>query len=163
MKTFLALIIGIAIGAGIIWYLQKNPQNRNLRQAGADIESTARSAGNSIKEEVQSWDLSTDKVKEEMSRTGKVIRQKTAKAGEAIADATADARVTGVIKAKLVRDPDLSAWNISVNTTAGKVTLAGSVSAPDFVSKAMVLAMETDGVREVVSTLQVNPNPPERK
>ena len=76
-------------------------------------------------------------------------------AGHAIADATADARITAAIKAKLVASRDLSALNISVNTTAGVVTLSGHVSSPENISKAMLLAMETDGVREVISTLQV--------
>ena len=52
---------------------------------------------------------------------------------------------------------DLSALNISVNTTEGVVTMSGTVQAPEDISKAMLLAMETDGVREVISTLQVKP------
>ena len=78
-------------------------------------------------------------------------------AGHAIADATADARTTATIKAKLVASRDLSALNISVNTTAGVVTFSGAVSSSEDISKAILLAMETDGVREVVSTLQVKP------
>ena len=31
------------------------------------------------------------------------------------------------------------------------------VASPEHISKAMLLAMETDGVREVISTLQVKP------
>ncbi len=78
-------------------------------------------------------------------------------AGHAIADATADARITAAIKGKLLASRDLSALNISVNTTAGVVTLSGFVSSSEDISKAILLAMETDGVREVVSTLQVKP------
>jgi osmotically-inducible protein OsmY len=44
---------------------------------------------------------------------------------------------------------------ISVNCTAGRVTLSGTVSSAEDIGRAMVLAMEVDGVREVVSTLQV--------
>ena len=50
---------------------------------------------------------------------------------------------------------ELSALSISVNTTEGIVTLSGTVSSAEDISKAMLLAMETDGVREVISTLQV--------
>ena len=78
-------------------------------------------------------------------------------AGHAIADATADARITAAIKARLVTSRDLPAFNLSVNTTAGVVTLSGAVSSPEQVGKAILIAMETDGVREVVSTLQVKP------
>ena len=69
----------------------------------------------------------------------------------------ADARVTGAIKGKLVANKDLSALSISVNTTEGIVTLSGSVNSAEDISKAMLLAMETDGVHEVISTLQVKP------
>jgi osmotically-inducible protein OsmY len=35
------------------------------------------------------------------------------------------------------------------------VTLSGSASSPENIRKAILLAMDTNGVREVVSTLQV--------
>jgi len=76
---------------------------------------------------------------------------------ELLADTTADARITAAIKAKLLGDHDLSAISISVNTTGGIVTLSGTVPTPAAISKAMLLAMETDGVQEVISTLQVKP------
>ena len=60
-----------------------------------------------------------------------------------------------MIKAKLVASHDLSALNISVNTTAGVVTLSGTVTSHENIAKAMLLAMETDGVKEVISALQV--------
>ena len=90
-----------------------------------------------------------------MTKTGQVVRQKAQNLGHTIADATADARITTEIKAKLVADPDLSALSISVSTTSGKVTLSGSVSSEEKIAKAIKLAMSVDGVQEVVSTLQV--------
>jgi hyperosmotically inducible protein len=66
-----------------------------------------------------------------------------------------DARITAAIKAKLLTSKELSAWNISVNTTAGVVTLSGIVDSPDEIGRAMVIAMDAEGVREVISTLQV--------
>jgi osmotically-inducible protein OsmY len=66
-----------------------------------------------------------------------------------------DARTTGTIKGKLLANRDLSAMSISVNTTSGVVTLSGAVSSPEDIGKAILLAMETDGVREVISSLQV--------
>jgi hyperosmotically inducible protein len=94
-------------------------------------------------------------VKEDLERTGKVIRRKAREAGQAISDATADARITAAIKAKLLGSKELSALSISVNTTDGVVTLSGSVNSTEEISKAVLLAMDSEGVREVVSTLQV--------
>jgi len=92
-----------------------------------------------------------------MARTGKVIREKAKKAGDAIADATANARITTVIKSKLMQDSGLAAFKIDVDTTDGVVTLSGNVTSHEGIAKAMDLALETDGVHRVVSTLQVKP------
>ena len=94
---------------------------------------------------------------DERAKTGTVIRRKAQDAGKALADATADARITAAIKGKLVASKELSALDISVNTTSGTVTLSGTVTSTENISKAMALAMETDGVNQVISTLQVKP------
>jgi hyperosmotically inducible protein len=101
--------------------------------------------------------LTSDNIKDELARTGKVIRRKSEAAGHAIADATADARITGAIKAKIVADPNLSALSISVSTTDGCVTLAGTASSVDNIRRAMTIAYDTDGVTQVISTLSVKP------
>lgn len=59
------------------------------------------------------------------------------------------------IKARLAADSELSAWNISVDTTGGVVTPAGTVATPGLIGRAVLLALESDGVNEVISTLQV--------
>jgi osmotically-inducible protein OsmY len=75
-----------------------------------------------------------------------------------VADAAADARIVTDIKAKYAADPDLSVWKISVSSDQGHVTLAGTVSAEENIGKAVALALEADGVRDVTSTLTVKPN-----
>ena len=155
MRFFLALIVGVVIGAAVILYYRGHLENPQVRNTGQQVEASIRSAGTNLQEKLRSLNLNSDSIKREMDQTGRVIREKAQQAGHVISDATADARVTGAIKAKLVGDPDLSAWNISVNTTQGVVTLSGSVSSADLIGKAVLLAMETDGVRQVISTLQV--------
>ena len=73
-----------------------------------------------------------------------------------------DSTVTAKVKTKLATDSQTSAIKIGVDTTGGVVTLSGTVPTPEDISKAMLLAMETDGVTEVVSTLQVKPPPPKK-
>ena len=157
MRVFLALLIGIVIGAGALWFYGTKQGKSTARATGEQIESTTKSARDSIQDKLKVLDLRSEDIKDELARTGRIVRRKAREAGQAIADATADARVTAAIKAKLVANRDLSALSISVNTTEGVVTLSGTVSSPEDISKAMLLAMETDGVREVVSTLQVKP------
>ena len=143
----LLLIAGLIVGA--MWLLQQ----RDLKRAAQGARSEVRSAVQEAKKAVE--DLDAGKVAAELKQTGRVVRRKAAKAAHQVAEATEDARTTATIKTKLALDPDLSALDISVDTTDGRVTLAGRVDSPDLVAKAMRLALEQDNVYEVVSTLQV--------
>jgi len=155
MKVFLALVVGIAVGAAAVWFYSSKQGKSAVQTTGDQIENTTKSARDVIQEKLKVLDLRSDDIKDDLNRTGKVVRRKAREVGQAIADSTADARITTAIKGKLVANRDLSALSISVNTTSGVVTLSGSVSSPEDIGKAILLAMETDGVREVISSLQV--------
>ena len=157
MKTFLVLIVGLTIGGAAVWFYTNYRNDPRVRSAGQQVETAAKSARDAATNELQVLHLRPEDIKDELGRTGQVVRRVATEAGHAIADATADARTTAAIKAKLLASRDLSALNISVNTTTGVVTLSGAVASPEHISKAILLAMETSGVREVVSTLQVKP------
>jgi hyperosmotically inducible periplasmic protein len=157
MRVLLSLIIGIAIGIAAVWYFEHNKNNSQFGNPGEEIKNTAQSAGNAIDEKLKSWRLDRESITNELAHTGRVMRDKASGAGKAISDATADGRVTAAIKAKYVKDPDLSAWDIHVSTTDGVVTLSGTASSPDLIGKAMELALDTDGARQVISTIQVKP------
>lgn len=141
---FIGLLVGAFLTAGTGWYFfmaRKDPRVTHAWDA-VDAKLTA-------------WHLGGDDIKEELTRTGKVLRRSAREVGAAMASASADAAITGKIKAKYAVDRDLSAFGISVNTTDGRVTLAGHVRSTDQIGKVMLIALETDGVREVSSTLQV--------
>jgi osmotically-inducible protein OsmY len=157
MRAVIALLLGLVIGGAAAWFYTTYRGDPRMRAAEEKVGSAAKSARDTVQDQVRVLHLRSEDVKEELARTGQVVRRSAQQAGHAIADATADARTTTAIKAKLVASRDLSALNISVNTTAGVVTLSGRVSSADQVSKAMLLSMETEGVREVISTLQVKP------
>ena len=78
--------------------------------------------------------------------------------GEAAVNAASDARAVTEIKAKYAGDSTLSVWKISVSCNQGHVKLSGTVSSPDDIGKAVALALDADGVRDVTSTIQVKPN-----
>ncbi len=155
MRLLLGLVLVVAIAGGAYWYLKDDQHKSDVRQAEDQARRGAAQLTESVKEKLKDLSLSAPDIKQEIERTGKVVRKKAGEVGGAIADAALDARVTAAIKAKLVKDPALSALRISVNTTDGVVTLSGSVASAEEVSAAMKLALETEGVREAISTLQV--------
>src|ERR1035438_10135533 len=157
MKTFIVLLVGVTLGAAAVWFYSNYRDDPRMKSAEQKVENAAKTTRDAAQEKLRDLHLTSDDIKDELARTGQVVRRGASNAGHAIADATADARTTTAIKAKLVASRDLSALNISVNTTAGVVTLSGYVNSSEDIGKAILLAMETSGVREVLSTLQVKP------
>jgi len=152
MKSFLiGMLLGVVVGGGGLWFLQQ-------RQTG-DWPQTRPAAAQDMKQlmnaRLEVLELQADKVRKELTETGRVVRRNARAWGVKVADAAADARITAVIKTKLAAAPDLSAMSISVSTTNGIVTLSGKVASPELVGEAMMLALQTDEVQEVISTLQV--------
>jgi hyperosmotically inducible protein len=68
---------------------------------------------------------------------------------------TTDAGITGMIKTKLAADGRVKASEINVDTTNGVVTLTGNVDGQDARDRAIQLAKETSGVREVKDMIAV--------
>jgi len=71
--------------------------------------------------------------------------------GETIDDAT----VTTRVKTALLNDPDVGGLRIDVDTFKGVVTLSGAVKSPAERDKAVAIARQIGGVKDVKSTLQV--------
>jgi osmotically-inducible protein OsmY len=153
MRTIVILILGALIGVGAYLYLgQHHPENAEFQRMQTNLSAGAERVGQTLSEKL---DFKTDDIKRELERSGRVVRQKAQELGRTVSDATADARTTTAIKAKYALDPDVSALKISVSTTSGMVTLSGSAKSYDEIAKAMKIALDMDGVREVVSTIQV--------
>lgn len=77
--------------------------------------------------------------------------------GKSVGETVDDAAITAQVKTKLLNDPDVGGLRIDVDTTKGVVTLSGIVKSKNEESKALTLARSVDGVKDVKSTLQVNP------
>jgi osmotically-inducible protein OsmY len=156
MKAFiLGLLLGIVVCGAAIWYYGSQPTHVQARTAGNELKNAAVETKDFVQEKADSLNLSTTNIKAELERTGAIIRRKASDAGQYVANAAEDTKVTATIKGKLVADPNLSALSISVSTTDGLVTMSGTASSPDNIHKAVQLAWDTDGVRGVVSTMQV--------
>jgi osmotically-inducible protein OsmY len=77
--------------------------------------------------------------------------------GKSVGETIDDATITAQVKTSLLNDPQVAGLKIDVDTFKGVVTLSGAVKTPAERDKAIALARQTKGVRDVKSTLQVNP------
>jgi osmotically-inducible protein OsmY len=164
---FNGLVLGVILGAAGYWFIQNKAREhpaaeQRAEAAAAQAQSSAGEAGqhlsDALKAKLETLDLRSGQIKDELARTGKIVRRKALDLGEQVADAAADVRIVAAIKAKYTADPDLSVWKISISCDQGHVTLSGTVSAEENIGKAVALALEADGVREVTSTLAVKPS-----
>jgi osmotically-inducible protein OsmY len=80
---------------------------------------------------------------------GTAIRPATASA------ATDDATITARVKAVLLNDTQVNATKIDVSSASGVVTISGSVRSKAEEARAIELARQVSGVKDVRSTLQV--------
>ena len=127
--------------------------NRSVADTARD---SAVGVGDTISDKLAAWHLAPDDIRADLARTGEVVRAKSQVAGARIADA----RIVTVIKAKFVLDHYLSARDLRVESHDGQVTLAGTVSSPDLIGRAVALALDTDGVRNVASRITAQPPGP---
>src|ERR1035441_5729346 len=123
MKTFIVLLVGVTLGAAAVWFYSNCRDDPRMKSAEQKVENAAKNTRDATQEKLRDLHLTSDDIKDELARTGQVVRRGARPAGQTIADATADARITTAIKGKLLASRDLSALSISVNTTAGVVTL----------------------------------------
>jgi osmotically-inducible protein OsmY len=77
--------------------------------------------------------------------------------GKSVGETIDDATITARVKTTLLNDPDVGGMRIDVDTFKGVVTLSGAVKSPGERDKAVAVARRVGGVKEVKSTLQVNP------
>jgi osmotically-inducible protein OsmY len=168
MRAFFnGLVFGIIVGALGYWYIAKkaaeHPEaQQRYEQAAAETVSnasvTAESVGDALKAKLDTLDLNGDQIKDELAHTGQVVRRKAQDIGDAAVSDASDARAVTEIKAKYAMDSSLSVWKISVSCSHGHVKLSGTVKSPDDIGKAVALALDADGVRDVTSAIQVQPN-----
>lgn len=148
MKAFFwGIVLGIIIGAVGLWWLQERQM--------IELPQSAQQAKKITNAQLEALDLQADQIRKELAETGEVVRRHANAIGEKVAGVVEDTAVTAAVKAKLAASPDLSALAISVTTHDGVVTLSGTVASPELVGRAILLALGTNGVREVNAKLEI--------
>jgi hyperosmotically inducible periplasmic protein len=72
-----------------------------------------------------------------------------------VACAQTDPGITTAVKSKFAADDTVKAYQIDVDTDNAVVTLSGSVENPSAKERAVMIARQTDGVRDVVDRITV--------
>jgi hypothetical protein len=165
-KFFNGLLLGLLLGAGAYWFLEKKARQHpeaesRFEESAAKARDAAREAAlhvtDAFKAKLDTLKLRPEDIQEELARTGKVVRRKSPDTGEPPADAAADARAVAAIKAKLAADTDLSALGALVVCERGQMTLSARDATPQQVAKALTLALELGGVRDATFALEPKP------
>ena len=76
MKTLLALILIILLSAGAYWYLTNDKQKGQVRDVESQAAERARQMGDAVKDKFKDFSLSVPEIKQELERTGRVVRKK---------------------------------------------------------------------------------------
>jgi osmotically-inducible protein OsmY len=164
MATLLVRMLFVtALLVAVIWFLYEadGPLATVHKEAKKEIGTAARQAKEALA------DVDLEALEAELRETGRVVRRRSAQAARRVAAATEDVRTTAAIESQLALDSRLSALDIDVDTTDGRVTLAGRVDSASDLARAIDIALRQDSVREVISTLQIKrparahaPSPP---
>src|SRR6185436_6425604 len=135
MRVLLALILGIVIGAGGYWFIEK-------RDADLKIEAKGSADGERVTVSGKDLKAKADEVGQELKH-----------AGTKAAEFAGDAAITAAVKVKLAADPNISALKIDVDTLDGVVTLNGHVASAGLIDKAVEIAKTAPGVKDVKTNL----------
>lgn len=76
---------------------------------------------------------------------------------ESAGDYVDDATITAKVKAAFAKDPDVKAYQVSVETYRGVVQLSGFVDSDMSIRRAVDLARQVAGVRSVKNDIHVKP------
>jgi hyperosmotically inducible protein len=80
--------------------------------------------------------------------------------GKSVGETIDDATITTRVKTALLNDAQVGGTRIDVDTTLGVVTMSGVVRSRSEEQRAIQLARGVPGVKDVRSTLQVQPSQP---
>ena len=117
----------------------------------AAVAKTEQVAADAKADATQAMDQAKNKIDAEMPK----VQSSVENAGGKVSAALDDASITAQVSAGLVKDPDLSAIKINVDTKAGVVTLNGTAPTAMAKDRATDIAKAVQGVSTVQNQLIV--------
>lgn len=133
-----------------------------LAACGKTEDTAGQKLDSAVQQSQQAAQSAGQKIDNAMSSAGTKIEEGAAKAEAATNNAMSqagaaldDAGITAQIKADLIKEPDISAIKIDVDTKAGAVTLTGSVPSEALKMRAGDIAKSVKGVNNVSNMLEI--------
>lgn len=142
-KLILLVIVVVAVG---MFFL-----GRNFTDRDADVAATREAA----KEAGESVGTAGRTAAERGRQAGAEIGERAGQAAAGAQRALADGSLTAKIKAKMGLDDSVKALNLNVDTVNGVVTVKGVAGSEAEKQRALQLARETEGVKQVVDQVTV--------
>ena len=153
--TLLAVAAAMTVGLAACNKTEDQTAGQKLDSAIAKTEDAARDAQNSAAN-------AANDAKDAANRMGDQIKESTAEmkadasaAASNVANSAGDAAITASVSAGLLKDPDLSAIKIDVDTKDGVVSLSGPAPSAAAKERAETIAKAVEGVKEVRNLLDV--------
>lgn len=146
----LIVIVIVIIAAGVFFLGWNLRGDREVDVAATETREAVGTAGeNAAQATRDAGSTAADKGRE----IGATAGERAGEAAGAAQRALSDGSLTTKIKAKMALDDTVKALNLNVDTAAGVVTVKGVVHSEAERQRALQLARETAGVRQVVDQL----------
>ncbi|MEO5958776.1 MAG: BON domain-containing protein, partial [Opitutaceae bacterium] len=130
----------------------------NMRSAANNAGNAINSAANSASLSARSmeWKLSANDIKDDVAANRKIIRTK-AGAPTGVTVTTDKSAFKATVQSRLRADTDLASVPIDVDVDKdGTVNLDGKANTIDQIAHAIAVALDTEGVTQVTSKIQID-------
>ncbi|WP_028605306.1 BON domain-containing protein [Ottowia thiooxydans] len=161
MKTSIQRLTLLAAAAALTTGLVACNKN-DERTAGQKVDSAIAKTEDVARDAEAKAAAAAADARAAAARTGEQIKEGTAEmradasaAGSRMAEAAGDAAITASVSAGLMKDPDLSAIKINVDTSNGVVSLKGPAPNAAAKDRAETIAKGVSGVKSVSNMLEV--------
>ena len=143
LKLILLVIVVVAVGMFFLGWNMNDGEDEiaETREAASEAGAAVGTAGQTAAERGR--------------QAGAEIGERAGQAAAGAQRALTDGSMTAKIKAKMGLDDTVKALNLDVDTVNGVVTVKGVVHSAAEKQRALQLARETEGVRQVVDQVTV--------
>ena len=150
LKLIVIVIVIVAAGMFFLgWNLSRG------RDVDVKAERTGEAVGAAGSKAAAETSAAGRDAAEKGREIGAAAGERAGEAAEATQRALSNGSVTAKIKAKMALDESVKALNLDVDTVAGVVTVKGVVRSEAERQRALQLARETEGVKQVIDQLSV--------